>query len=41
MLTGRLNPYGGSVVDANARERLQTLESRSITLNNEFDDNAG
>ena len=41
MLTGRLNPYGGSVVDANARQRLQTLESHSITLNNEFDDTLG
>ena len=41
MLTGRLNPYGGSVVDANARERLQTLENHSIALNNNFDDNAG
>ena len=38
MLTGRLNPYGGSIIDADARERLSILEQKTIDFNHEFSD---
>ena len=41
MITGRLNPYGGSVVDPVAREKLNAIEQNIIEFNNNFDDSLG
>lgn len=41
MLTGRLNPYGGSVVDPVAREKLSIIEQHYVEFNDNFDDSLG